>query len=117
MAFGYYFAPAAMTTEKYNETIRRLKKAGVNHPVGRTYHACFGATDKLAVFDVWKSQAAFDKFGRTLMPILAELGVDPGQPAMMEVHNVIVPPMKAAATAKKPARRAALAKRRTGKKR
>jgi hypothetical protein len=35
------------------------------------------------VFDVWTSQAAFDKFGKTLMPILQQLGIDPGQPSVM----------------------------------
>jgi hypothetical protein len=30
----------------------------------------FNRYDKLMVFDVWTSQAAFDKFGKTLMPIL-----------------------------------------------
>ena len=118
MALGFYFAPAAMSTEQYGETLRRLKKAGAYHPAGRTYHACFGTPDKLAVFDVWTSQAAFDKFGQTLGPILAELGIEV-QPAVMEVHNVIVPPAKAApAKAKKPAaRRAASRKRRASKKR
>ena len=29
---------------------------------------------KIAVFDVWDSQEAFDAFGATLMPILTELG-------------------------------------------
>jgi hypothetical protein len=28
--------------------------------------------------------------GETLIPILTELGVDPGQPHVAEVHNVIV---------------------------
>ena len=134
MALGFYFAPASMTSEKYDETIRRLRKAGAHHPAGRTYHACFGAADKLAVFDVWTSQEAFEKFGQTLMPILAELGVDAGQPSVMEVHNVIVPPAKAspakassrkatplkaaAARRLKPApRRTSSRKRKSGKKR
>ena len=30
------------------------------------------------VFDVWTSQEAFDRFAKTLMPILQQLGVDPG---------------------------------------
>ena len=34
----------------------------------------------------------FEKFGATLIPILSELGVDPGQPAVQPVHNVIEAP-------------------------
>lgn len=92
---GFYFAPAAMTAEKYNECIKQLKKAGAGHPTGRSYHAAFGPKDKLMVFDVWTSQAAFDRFGKTLMPIMAGLGVDPGKPSVMEMHSVVVPPRKA----------------------
>jgi hypothetical protein len=116
MALGIYFAPAAMTAEKYDECIKRLNKAGARHPSGRTYHSCFGTADKLSVFDVWTSQAAFDKFGQTLMPILQEIGLDPGQPNVMEIHNVIVPPAKArpakTPVKAKPARKASVRKRR-----
>lgn len=48
------------------------------------------------VFDVWSSQAAFDKFAKTLMPILQQLGLDPGQPTVMPIHKVIVPAPKSA---------------------
>ena len=95
MAIGIYFSPAAMSAEKYNECVTLLRKAGAGHPAGRSYHASFGAPDKLMVFDVWSSQAAFDKFGKTLMPILQQLGIDPGQPTVMPMHKVIVPARKA----------------------
>jgi hypothetical protein len=38
------------------------------------------------VYDVWESQETFEAFGAKLMPILAELGIDVGQPAVMPVH-------------------------------
>src|SRR5882762_1127117 len=95
MAIGIYFSPAAMSAEKYDECIKLLKKAGAGNPSGRTYHAAFGPSDKLMVFDVWTSQAAFDKFGKTLMPILQQLNLDPGQPNVMPIHKVMVPAKKA----------------------
>jgi hypothetical protein len=98
MALGIYFALTGMTAEKYDDCIKRLNKAGAQHPAGRTYHSCFGTPEKLSVFDVWTSQAAFDKFGQTLMPILQQVGVDPGQPSVMEIHNEIIPPAKASPT-------------------
>ena len=101
MAIGIYFAPPAMPAEKYDECVKLLKKAGAGNPAGRSYHVSFGTKDKLMVFDVWTSQAAFDKFGKTLMPILQQLGIDPGQPTVMPVHKVIVPKTKAAAPKKK----------------
>ena len=114
MALAFYFSPTqAMSSQQYDEATKRLQKAGAGHPPGRLYHSCFGPKESVAVFDVWTSQAAFEKFGQTLMPILHELGVDPGQPRVMEIHNVIVPPAARARQATRrhaPAKRAALKK-------
>ena len=104
MAIGVYFAPGAMSAEKYDECIKVLRKAGAGHPPGRSYHASFGPANKLMVFDVWTSQAAFDKFGKTLMPILQGLGIDPGQPAVMPMHKVIVPTARRASPGRKRAK-------------
>jgi hypothetical protein len=112
MALGIYFALSGMSADKYNECIKRLKKAGVAHPAGRSYHASFGTSDNLMVFDVWTSQAAFDKFGKTLMPILQQVGVEPGEPRVMQIHNVITPP---AARPKKRARTTRATRRRVKK--
>ena len=112
MALAFYFAPASMSATQYDQCIKLLRKAGVGHPRGRVYHSCFGDPAKLAVFDVWTSQAAFEAFGRTLMPIMQQIGVEVPSPAVMPVHNVIVPPAKKA-SAKQPAakKRAAAPKR------
>ena len=85
MAIGIYFAPTTMTQQQYFECIKRLKKAGAGHPPGRALPRCFGTGDRIQVFDVWTSQAAFDKFGRTLMPILQDIGTDSG-PAGRHEH-------------------------------
>jgi hypothetical protein len=101
MALAFYFSPsAAMSADTYDECIKRLKKAGAGHPRGRVYHAALKNGDAVNVFDVWTTQAAFDAFGKTLMPILQSLGVDPGQPRVMDVHNVIVAPARKTATRK-----------------
>jgi hypothetical protein len=89
VALGFFFAPASMTAQQYDECIKRLEKVGAGRPAGRLYHSCFGSGGKLQVFDVWESQAAFDRFGQTLMPILHQLGVDPGQPQVAPIHNII----------------------------
>jgi hypothetical protein len=51
------------------------------------------------VYDIWGSQEAFDAFGSTLMPILAEVGIDPGEPAVMPVHRLEQSAVAAAASA------------------
>ena len=111
MAIGIYFSPAAMSAAQYDECIKLLRKAGAGNPPGRSYHASFGPKDKLMVFDVWTSQAAFDKFGKTLMPILQQMGIE-GQPTIMPIHKVIVPPTKAPVAKKAGATKKAKAARR-----
>jgi hypothetical protein len=90
MALGYYFAPQSMSVDQYDEILRRLDAAGAGAPPGRSYHCSFQGEGGLHVFDVWDSQEQFNTFGETLMPILAEVGVDPGQPHVAEIHNIIV---------------------------
>ena len=103
MALAFYFSPKPpMSAAQYGECIKLLQKAGAGHPRGRLYHACFGSPESLSVFDVWTSQAAFEAFGKILMPIMQQIGGDPGQPQVMPVHNLIVPPA-AKRAAKKPA--------------
>ena len=113
MAIGVYFASTGLNAAKYAECIKRLKKAGAGHPAGRSYHVSFGPTDKLMVFDVWSSQAAFDRFGKTLLPIMQQLGVAPEPPTVTAIHRVITP---TAAGAKKRARTKRTTARRKGKK-
>ena len=79
-----------MGTDKYEEVQRRLEAVGEAAPAGRSYHVAFHMGDGLQVVDVWESQEAFDAFGQTLMPILTELGINPGELAVGEVENVLV---------------------------
>ena len=111
MAIGMYFSPNPLSAEKYDEVIGLLGKAGAGNPAGRSFHAAFGAEGQLKVFEVWESQAAFDEFGKTLMPILQQLGIDAGQPTVMPVHKVIVPTAKVASR-KKQAKASARGKKR-----
>jgi hypothetical protein len=89
MAIAIYFSPTGMSAEKYDGIMKSLDAAGAAAPKGRTHHSTFGPPDALMVYDIWESQADFDAFGAILMPILAEAGVDVGQPDVMPVHNIV----------------------------
>ena len=89
MAVAVLFTPKSMTVQQYDEGIKRLEAAGAGQPAGRVFHVCFGQADKLRVFDLWESTGSFETFGQTLMPILDELGVNTGQPEVVEVHNIL----------------------------
>ena len=89
MSITVRFTPESMTAAKYDECISRLAQAGAGAPKGRLYHVCYGSGDALRVLDVWESSESFDAFGQTLMPILQELGIDPGTPEVSQLHNII----------------------------
>jgi len=89
MALGFYFTPTGFTPEKYDEAIRRLEAAGHGSPAGRTLHIALERDGLVQVFDIWESQEAMEAFGPALMPVLGELGVDPGEPMVQPVRNVI----------------------------
>lgn len=89
MAIAVYFSPESLTTQQYDESIRRLDAAGMGHPQGRLHHSCFGEDGKLMVFEIWESPATFEAFGPHLMPILQDAGINPGVPSVMPLHNMI----------------------------
>ncbi len=89
MAYVVRFTPTSMSTQKYDEIIRRLEAAGAAAPQGRLYHVAFGDPNELRVSDIWDTRENFERFGQTLMPILQSVGVDPGNPDWIEVHNII----------------------------
>jgi hypothetical protein len=89
MALSFYFTPSSFTPARYDDTLKRLEAAGAGAPAGRLYHFAMEADGLIQVFDVWESQEAFEAFGATLVPIMTELGADPGKPMVAPVHNII----------------------------
>ena len=84
------FTPASnVTTEQYDDTIRRLEKVGDWPPAGLDYHVAFKSDGKFRVSEIWDSREQFDAFGERLMPVLKEVGIEPGEPEMLEIHNII----------------------------
>jgi hypothetical protein len=89
MALGIYFAHVGFTPEKYDKVLKQLDDAGAGAPKGRTLHVALESDGQIQVFDVWESQAEFDAFGATLIPILTAAGVELGEPMVAKVHNLI----------------------------
>jgi hypothetical protein len=84
------FTPTShATTEQYDETIRRLEKSGDWLPEGLEYHVAFKSDGKLRVSEIWDSREQFDAFGERLMPVLEDVGIEPGRPELLEIHNII----------------------------
>jgi hypothetical protein len=83
------FAPPSLTADQYDHVVRRLNEEGIQPADGLDYEVCFGSGDQMKVSLVWDSQEQFEAFAARLMPILAEAGVNPGEPEVLEVHNVV----------------------------
>jgi hypothetical protein len=90
MSVGLYFRPAGFTPGHYDNVLKQLEQAGAGFGSvpGRTFHCAMEVDGAIHVFDVWESMEQFQKFGETLLPIMKKVGVDPGQPQVMTVHNV-----------------------------
>ena len=83
------FTPANVTTQKYDQSLRRLEEAGNWPPDGLEYHVAFGPDNNLRVSEIWDSPEQFEEFGKRLMPLLADIGIEPGEPEMLQIHNIV----------------------------
>jgi hypothetical protein len=88
MSLVVNFTPRSMTAEQYDEVQRRLKESGDWPPEGMDYHVCFGTGTNLRVSEIWDSQEQLDAFGERLMPVLADIGIDAGEPEVRDVQNI-----------------------------
>ena len=89
MALAVLFTPDHMSTKQYDRIIKDLEAAGAGAPKGRLYHACYGDPADLRVFDVFDSPENLAAFVEQLSPVLAGVGVDPGTPDVIPIHNII----------------------------
>jgi hypothetical protein len=89
MALGFYITGKGFTVDRYDTTLAQLEEAGAGAPAGRVSHVALESNGEIQVFDIWESQAAFDAFGATLIPILTEAGIELNEPMVAEVHNTI----------------------------
>ena len=90
MSIVVRFNPTNLTTEKYDESVRRLEEAGAWPPDGLEYHVFFGSEGNLRVSEIWDSREQLGAFGERLMPILADVGIEfAGDPEIFEIHNII----------------------------
>jgi hypothetical protein len=83
-------AAPAVTSEQYDESVRRLEALGDWPPEGLAYHVAFRSEGTFRVNEIWDSREQFDAFGKRLMPVLTDVGIElSGEPEMLEIHNII----------------------------
>ena len=85
-----FTAAADVTSEQYDETIRRLEQSGDWLPAGLEFHVAFMSNGNFRVSEIWDSREQFDTFGKRLMPVLKDVGIElAAKPETREVHNII----------------------------
>ncbi len=85
-----FTATPSMTTEQYDESVRRLASGADWPPDGMEYHVAFTSGGNFRVSEIWDSREQLETFGQRLMPLLAEIGIElAGEPEIIEVHNII----------------------------
>ena len=84
------FSPASLTPQQYDDSDTRFREEfGEEMPDGCELHVAFlGPDGNLRVSEIWDSREQFEAFGERLMPMLGELGIDPGEPEVLDIHNV-----------------------------
>jgi hypothetical protein len=93
MSIVVRYSPASLTTQQYDEGSARVWEAlGLREdemPDGCDYHIAFlSPSGNVLVSEIWDSREKWEAFGERLMPVLSEVGIDPGQPEVYEVHSL-----------------------------
>jgi hypothetical protein len=90
MPIAVMFMPKSMNRDQYHQVLAKLEAAGAMDQPARSFHACFGTGDNLRIFDIWESEEELQSsMGSTLLPILAEIGVESGPPEIFRVERIL----------------------------
>jgi hypothetical protein len=88
MAIVVKFSVSGMSFEKYETVLSRLEAAGAGAPPGRLYHVSYGTRENVQVIDVFESRQSLESFGKTLVPILEQMGIK-AQPDVHDAFKII----------------------------
>jgi len=66
-----------------------FRRPGTSRQTGSITTCASARTEIYASAEIWDSREQFEAFGERLMPLLAEAGIDPGEPEVIEIHNII----------------------------
>ncbi|MFK8906968.1 hypothetical protein [Streptomyces sp. YS-3] len=96
MAIVVIFEFAGMTEAQYEQSAEKVAgrpgpvKSPSDWPVaGLVSHAAAPMPNGWLVVDVWESEEAFREFGKTVLPVLEELGVHGAEPKIYPAHTVV----------------------------
>jgi hypothetical protein len=80
-----------MDEATYKSIREKVEASGPWPAEGLMHHSCFreGPT-RLAVYEVWETQEAMEKFGQErLIPAMQDLNFDGGPPAIVAIIDIV----------------------------
>lgn len=87
--FAYTLNFPGGTKEQYDQVVAKTNLGGKTAP-GGIFHLASVDAEGVHIFDVWENKEAFDTFFReTLEPALKEVGVQPAEPKIWPVSNIL----------------------------
>jgi hypothetical protein len=94
MAIGVLVEMPGVTREQYENAVKKLLKGRRNKladwPVKGVLAHMAGSTESgWRVVDVWQSEAAFNRFGKYLGPVLQELGFPNSPPQIFPLARFV----------------------------
>jgi len=87
--FLVLFNAPDMSPAQYDQVISDLERSGAGAPKGRLHHVASVQSKGMIVADTFESEETLNAFAATLIPILVKNGVQPPQPQVLPVHNII----------------------------
>ena len=85
------FDAPGFTARHFDQVWDGLRAAGQGHPKGLVSHVGFlNPNGNWNVVDVWESEEAYQEFGKILVPILQNTGVNVPPPKVIPAHFVLL---------------------------
>lgn len=78
---------SGVTEKQYEQVNDELRRIGQLEPSGLIHHIASFEGRNCQVTKLWESKDAFERFGKTLMPILHKLGIPDTKPILRTVYN------------------------------
>jgi steroid delta-isomerase-like uncharacterized protein len=89
MEIAIQFKPKSMSSAQYEDVLKKLEDNGDGNPDGRLYHFCYGDKNNLKIFGIWNRKDDFENFGQKLIPVLKQVGIEPGEIEVYELYSSI----------------------------
>lgn len=87
MPVAVHICPDHMSKQDYESMIAELKSSGAGEPEGRQFHAAYGDSDSLCMFEVWDSKEQFEAHQSQLFAKLQDASIGAGDVTIHPLHS------------------------------